>query len=184
MKILLGKLRGRNFYMPAEIRPTQNMVRKAIFDILGHDLSGIHFLDLFAGSGAVGLEALSLGAEKVTFVEKTPLCLKVIEENLRLLGVLNAPDFQGKFEVISGDGLASIKEFARQERRFDVIFIDPPYQRGLGKKALKTLGAHVIVGPNCTVLIEHSLEDSLPEAEGQIQRIKERRYGNSSLSIY
>ncbi|HPB69263.1 MAG TPA: RsmD family RNA methyltransferase, partial [Candidatus Omnitrophota bacterium] len=70
MKILTGSYRGRNFYMPADIRPTQNVARKAIFDLIGHDLSGLTVLDLYAGSGALGLEALSLGASKVTFVEK------------------------------------------------------------------------------------------------------------------
>jgi len=72
MKIIGGIYKGRNFYMPAGIRPTQTIARKALFDILGQDMEGVTFVDLFAGSGAIGLEAISCGAEKVIFVEKRP----------------------------------------------------------------------------------------------------------------
>ena len=86
MKILGGKLKGRNFYMPAEIPPTQNLVRKAVFDILG-DINGVEFLELFAGSGAVGFEAFSRGAKMVTLVERVSSCLEVIHKNLQLLDI-------------------------------------------------------------------------------------------------
>ena len=81
MKILGGKFKSRNFYMLKDTRPTQNLTRKALFDIIGHDLSDMEFLDLFAGSGAVGLEAVSMGAKKVTFAEKNIRCVDIIYEN-------------------------------------------------------------------------------------------------------
>jgi len=87
LKVLGGKLKGRNFFMPAGIRPTQSITRKALFDMIGHDQSGVKFLDLFAGSGAVGIEAYSLGAEKVVMVERSPKCLSTIRENLSILGI-------------------------------------------------------------------------------------------------
>ena len=87
MKIIGGKHRGKNFYMPFGIRPTQSITRKALFDILGQDLEGVTMLDLFAGSGAVGLEAISRGAKKVILVEKDPKCADVINENIRILSI-------------------------------------------------------------------------------------------------
>src|SRR3989338_8645565 len=101
MKIIAGQFKGRNFFMPEGIRPTQNLTRKALFDLLGHDLTGLTFLDLFAGSGGVGLEALSRGAQKVTFVEKDENNSQLIRENLDLLGVpLLGSNRQATFEVV------------------------------------------------------------------------------------
>ena len=120
MKIILGDWSGRNFFMPAHIRPTQNILRKAVFDIIGHDLEGIRLLDLFAGSGAVGMEALSCGAAEVCFVERDPVCVKVIRENLALL----KPAERGlKAEVLEQDAFAAIKALAREQRMFDIVFL-------------------------------------------------------------
>jgi len=184
MKIIGGQLKGRNFYMPADIRPTQHVVRKALFDLLGQDMSGVEFLELFSGSGAVGLEALSRGAKKVVFVEKEPKCVSVIEENIEILKI--SPDEDGKmtFEVIRGNALAFIKILARQKKAFDIIFIDPPYGRGLAKKALKTLGAYDIVRPNCTIVIQHEKKEILPEAQGRFLLFRQKKYGASLLSLY
>src|SRR3989338_242258 len=85
MKIIGGELKGRNFYLPVHIRPTQNIVREAIFDLIGHDLSGLTFLDLFAGSGAIGFEAISRGASRVTLVESDFKCFEVLQKNVSLL---------------------------------------------------------------------------------------------------
>src|SRR5580704_10411710 len=103
MKILGGKYKGRNFYMPAGIRPTQNILRAAIFDLLGHDLSGLSFLELFAGSGAVGLEAISRGADTVVMVEHNALNAKTIRENGELLGI----QWGDSFSLIHGDAFSN-----------------------------------------------------------------------------
>ncbi|MBN1869733.1 MAG: RsmD family RNA methyltransferase, partial [Candidatus Omnitrophica bacterium] len=139
MKIIGGQYKGRNFYMPAGIRPTQNIARKALFDLLGQNLEGITLLDLFAGSGAVGIETISRRATKAVIVEKDPKCVDVISENIGLLSI--GPNEPGNlpYEVIQMDAFAAIKMFAHQGRKFDVVFMDPPYGQGLAKKALKTL---------------------------------------------
>ena len=207
MKILGGRLKGRNFYMPKGIRPTQNLVRKAVFDIL-KDVRGSVFLDLFAGSGALGLEALSRGAQSVVLVEKDPFCLKVIEKNCALLGCLSGgkpPDAvqrisgdvfatikelaaqkspRGDFWVIAGDVFATIKELNRGGKKFDVVFFDPPYGQGLGKKTLKTLAAHDIVHPNSLIVAQTTATEILPQREGRFFLLKEKRYGASVLAIY
>ncbi len=184
MKIIGGKLRGRNFYMPAGIRPSLNVTRKAVFDLVGHDLDGIDFLELFAGSGAVGLEALSRGAKKVTFVENVPKCVDVIEENLGLLGLKTQKENRQDYEIIRGDAFAAIKRFSRQQKKFDLVFLDPPYGRELAKKALKTLMAYDILQPNCIVIVEFTKREPLPETEGRFFLIKRRKYGKSFLAVY
>lgn len=185
MKIIAGTYKGRNFYMPEGIRPTQNLTRKALFDFLGQDLTGLTFLDLFAGSGGVGLEALSRGAQKVTFVEKDERSSELIRENLGLLGVpLLGSNRQAVYEMVEADAFASIKRFAAGGRKFDIVFADPPYDLGLAKKMLKTLGAYDIVTANCIVVIQHEKEEILPESQGNLVRSEQRKYGSTVLSIY
>ena len=187
MKILGGQWKGRNFYMPAEIRPTQNVVRKALFDLIGHDLTGLTFVDLFAGSGAMGLEALSLGALKVLFIEKNPQCIKVIEENIALLNSKNELKSQsemGECQVLEADAFEMVKELASHGQKFDIVFVDPPYERGMAKKMLKTLGAYDIVAANSIVAIQHDRREILPEPNGSLILFKQRQYGNSYLSLY
>jgi len=170
--------------MPAGIRPTQSLTRKALFDIIGHDLSGVNFLDLFAGSGAVGIEAHSLGAEKVVMVERESKCLRTIRENLTILGIAEADPDRAPCQVIGGDVFATIKLLARQKTRFDMVFIDPPYRQDMAKKALKTLGAYDILQPVCYIVIEISLKEILPQTEGRFSLIKTKRYGKSMLAVY
>src|ERR1700733_14763491 len=118
MKILGGKYKGRNFYSPRGIRPTQNVLRAAIFDLLGHDLTALSFLELFAGSGAVSLEAISRGAQKVVMVEHNDLNAKTIRENCELLGI----DLGGHFSLVHADAMASIKRLAEDHPPFDIVF--------------------------------------------------------------
>ena len=170
--------------MPAGIRTTQSIARKALFDTLGQDMEGMTLLDLFAGSGAIGLEAASRGAMNVTLVEKDPRCADIIMQNIGLLS-------QGKnearplpVEVVNTDAFAAIKLFARQNKKYDVIYIDPPFSRGLAKKALKTLGAYDILQPNCVVVIQHEKKEILPDHIGRIVLFRQKKYGSSYLSIY
>ncbi|HSV43565.1 MAG TPA: 16S rRNA (guanine(966)-N(2))-methyltransferase RsmD [Candidatus Bathyarchaeia archaeon] len=184
MKILTGEFKGRNFYMPAGIPPTKNMTRKAVFDLIGQDLTGLHFLDLFAGSGAMGLEAFSCGAQTVTFVERDPKCGEVIEQNLALFG-LDKMSLDGRNAfLLQSDVFAAIKSFFNQKKRFDVVFFDPPYEEGMAKKTLKTLGAYDILHPNSFIIMECGEREGLPYLEHDFQVMTERKYGKSCLVIY
>jgi len=184
MKIIAGKFKGQNFFMPSGIRPTQNIAREAIFNIVGQDLKGICFLDLFAGSGAIGLEALSRGAKSVTFVEKEPKCSEVIGENLHRLKGLKKAIATGDNDLLALDSFAAIKVLARQNRKFHVVFADPPYGRGLAKKALKTLDGYDILHRNCTVIIQHDKKEILPKSQGRILHLEQRKYGATILDLY
>ena len=184
MKIIAGKYKGRNFYMLEGIRPTQGIVRKALFDILGQDMKGMTLLDLFAGSGAVGLEAISRGAMKATFVEKDPRCAAIIEENIGLLSIHKDKTGIPPYQIVQTDAFAAIKLFSRQNKKFDVVFVDPPYSRGLAKKTLKMLGAYDILHPNCMVVIQHEMEEILPETFGRFLLFRKKKYGSMYLSSY
>ena len=128
IRIIGGRWRSRIVEFPdaADLRPTPDRVRETLFNWLGQDLSGMACLDLFAGSGALGFEALSRGAASVVMVEKDPAVLRALRENAEKLGAAN-------LTVVRGDAL----EFARESRaRFDVVFVDPPYRLGLQSAAL------------------------------------------------
>ena len=170
--------------MPKDMRPSQNILRKAIFDILGQDMEGLEFLELYAGSGAVGFEALSCGAKKVTFVEKEERCARVIEGNQKLLIIKAAGKPLGQCEILNTDTFWAIKQLAQNKRKFDIVFIDPPYGHELAKKTLKTLMAYDILHPNCFIIVEYHKHETLPELEGRFSLIRERKYGASYLAIF
>ena len=202
VKIISGIFRNRNFYSHISIRPTQGVVRKAVFDILGEEIEGKSFLDLFAGSGAMALEALSRGAGEVIMIEKDPKVCEVIYENINLLVAKmgthttgTCPQI-GKIEVIQDNGMMMIKNFAKQGRTFDFVFVDPPYGRQTAKKALKTLGAYDILHTNSSrknedtplrdslIIIQADRTQRLPETEGLLTLLRQKDYGNTRLSIY
>ena len=184
MKIIGGTFRGRNFFMPQGVRPTQDKTRKAIFDIIGQDLEGMVFLDLFAGSGAVGLEAVSRGAKRVIFVENDPRCVEVLQDNLTALNIASLKEGAFFYRVICADVFFTTKRFHKESERFDIIFSDPPYGRDLAKKTLKTLGAYDILSANSLIIVQHDKREILPDCEGRIFRIREKKYGDSLLSIF
>ncbi len=170
--------------MPSGIRPTQNMIRKAVFDMIGGDLNGIDFLELFAGSGAMGLESLSRRSRRTTFIEKDPKCAQVIRENLDLLNLENPQGQAALWEIFNIDAFVAIKLFAEQKRTFDVVYVDPPYSRGLAKKILKTLKAYDILHPNSLLIIEHKKDEILPQQEGRFFLFREKKYGSTVISLY
>ncbi|MBF0619215.1 MAG: 16S rRNA (guanine(966)-N(2))-methyltransferase RsmD [Candidatus Omnitrophica bacterium] len=181
MKIITGAYSGRNFYMPYGIRPTQNMLRKAVIDIIGHDLKGVCALELFSGSGAVGMEMLSCGASEVTFVEHNQKNAKTIEENLVML----RPGEHGqKVDVINQDAFATVKRFARENRKFHVVFFDPPYGLKLAKKTLKTLMTHDILHASSFVVAQYDVGERLPDPTEALSIIKDKTYGATRLTVF
>jgi len=178
MKILAGKYKGRNFYMPEGIRPTQNVLRAAIFDLLGHDLSGLSFLELFAGSGAVSLEAISRGADKVVMVEHNDLSAKTIRENCELFGV----DLGDSFSLIHADAFKTVKSLSEEHKAFDIVFFDPPYAQKLAKKTLKLLESRDILHAQSLVLIQCEVSEKIDIPE-TFKMLTQRRYGSSYLTL-
>ncbi|MFH1281681.1 MAG: 16S rRNA (guanine(966)-N(2))-methyltransferase RsmD [Candidatus Omnitrophota bacterium] len=192
MRITTGKYRNRKLHMPKGIRPTQDKVRKAVFDILG-DISGLTFLELFAGSGAVGFEALSRGVAELTLVECNANSVLAIKRNIALLKVSACKLYYLEAEK-------AVKLLGLDKKSFDIIFIDPPYYKvlasrhcsestasivePLAKKILQTLEAYDILAPNGLIVVQHSKLEQLPRDGLKFSLIKEARYGDTWLSIF
>jgi len=176
MRITTGKYKARNIKMPKGIRPTQNKVRKALFDILG-DIKGLSFLELFAGSGAVGLEAISRGVEDLALVEYNRDCLLAMRKNIESLKVKAC-------SIYPQEASAAIIALQRQGRKFDIIFLDPPYYKDMAKKTLQTLSAYDILAPNGFIVVQHFKKENLPEALGVFILFKQNIYGDSMLTFY
>ncbi len=176
MRITTGKYRNRKIIMPKGIRPTQDKVRKAVFDILG-DVEGLSFLELFAGSGAVGFEALSRGAAELSMVESSRESILCIKKNMSFLGVSDC-------NLYYLDAENAVRILRRDGKVFDIIFLDPPYREGMAKKILHTLEGYDILSPNGLVVVQHSEAEPLPESSLKFSIIKEARYGDTWISIF
>ncbi|MDD5073377.1 MAG: 16S rRNA (guanine(966)-N(2))-methyltransferase RsmD [Candidatus Omnitrophica bacterium] len=187
MRITSGIFRSRIIKAPGGIRPTLDNVRKAIFDILGEAAEGAEALDLFAGSGAMGLEALSRGAASCIFVDNNRASIKATKENIGAL----VPHFHesvgqgpGRTEVIFADSLAAIQRLARNNAKFDIIFMDPPYYKEIAKKTLSLLADCDILSETGVAVIEHSKHDLLPDSSGGLRLFRTARYGDTLVSFY
>jgi 16S rRNA (guanine966-N2)-methyltransferase len=176
MRIITGKYKNRPIKMPSGIRPTQNKVRKAVFDILG-DIEGLSILELFAGSGAIGLEALSQGAKEAVFVESGPACISVLKVNLAWVE-------PGSYYLLAMDVERAVRGLAKKGQKFDIIFLDPPYYQDLSKKTLQTLTACDILAPNGLIVAQHFQKDNLPLHTGDLVLLKQASYGDTLLSFY
>ncbi|HTQ81342.1 MAG TPA: 16S rRNA (guanine(966)-N(2))-methyltransferase RsmD [Thermoanaerobaculia bacterium] len=175
VRVTGGELRGRGLTVPPGARPTESRVREALFSIWGERIAGASFLDLFAGSGVVGIEARSRGARSVLAVDSEPRTLKVLEKNLAPLGVTG---FAVRRLALPG-GLARL---AAEAGPFDLAFADPPYAFAEYGPLLGAIPP--LLASAAELVIEHSSRTELPEEAGSLQRTDLRRYGESSLSFY
>lgn len=175
LRITGGVARGKTLKVPrcADIRPTSARLREALFNIL--QVEGKNFLDVFAGAGGVGIEALSRGASKVTFIENHPLALKALRENLELTG------FTGQAEIIKQDALRAGQRLLERGYRFDIIFLDPPYEKGLAEKALSIFAG--LLSYDGWLILESRVREA-PPAISTAALVDERRYGDSALRFY
>ncbi|MHB9097105.1 MAG: 16S rRNA (guanine(966)-N(2))-methyltransferase RsmD [Syntrophales bacterium] len=179
MRIIGGEARGRRIRLPrgCRIRPTADRVKESLFDIL-HPLDGASFLDMFAGCGNCGLEALSRGAGRAVFLEKEPRLADAIRENLRLLG------FEGRAEVIAADAEQGVRRLAKRAERFDVLFADPPYDEGFLPEIMKWLEGADILTDSGLIVLQHSVREALEGSCVQAMAVADqRRYGDTMLSF-
>ena len=180
MRIIGGEARGRPVRLPGgcHIRPTADRVKKSLFDIL-HPLAGESFLDLYAGSGNVGLEALSRGAGFVFFVEKDIRLAGSIRSSLDQFG------YGQRAEVIARDAQRGIEGLVQRGERVDLLFADPPYDEGFVSKTLQWLEKGDLLKPGGLVVMQHSARE-MPEGSeiGQLSAIDQRSYGDTVLSFF
>ncbi len=160
------------------IRPLRDRVRTALFDVLREVVAEADVLDLFAGTGAVGLEALSRGANRATLVEVSQRVTRLIQENVRRLG------YQDKAHILHGDALERVRELARQGEMFDLVFVGAPYNTSLGRIALQTLSEYPPLRPQALVVVEVHEKEPLFEGYGPLQLERHRTYGETRLDFF
>ena len=183
VRITGGEFKGRGVTALPSLRVTGAKVRQALFHILGPAMEGARVLDAFAGSGAVGVEALSRGAAFVAFIERDVEAALAIRATCERL---HGPLSRSRWQIIQRDVEAGLRQLARAGELFDVIFCDPPYAsaEGDGKNALNTVGECAILAPTGWVIVEHHRRTALPPSVGPLSEGFSRRYGDTVLSFY
>lgn len=181
MRVIGGTHRGRRLAAPRGLRtrPTADRVREALFDILGPAVRGQRVLDLFAGTGAVGIEALSRGAAHVVFVERDRDAVRTLRANLSALGLS-----RDRAPVVVADAVTSIARLGRTEPPFDLVFLDPPYAGDLAARALTALAGSPVLGPGTRVVAQHFAKTVLPVVRGLEPGGEPRRFGETALTFF
>jgi 16S rRNA (guanine966-N2)-methyltransferase len=174
MRIIAGSAKGLSLQQPKskDVRPTRDMVKEALFSMLEQDIKDARFLDLYAGSGTIGLEALSRGAQEVVFIDKQTAVLKENMLTTKLAG--------GR--IYTTMVANALKIIAKKKEKFDIIFLDPPYYSSEASAALKMLSGFDILAQNGLIILEHDPKYE-PEIEN-IELIKKKKYGQTALSFF
>lgn len=177
MRIVAGSARGRKLReLPGmDTRPTTDKVKESMFNIVQFDIEGRRVLDLFAGTGQLGCEALSRGAAYVTFVDQSREAVRVVKENAALVADPDA------FEVLQRDAVGYVES---RPGKFGLIFLDPPYRTGLMEKALTAISKIDIVAEHGIIVCETGLDEVLPTLDPPYEMGREYRYGKIKLTLY
>ncbi len=174
MRILAGSFKGKTLFYPRnkKMRPTQGLVRAAVFNILGAMISGARVGDFFSGAGSLGIEALSRGARSVVFVDNDPEALRFLKRNLDALSV--------SAEIRRGDVVRIIPNLSGEQ--LDIVLLDPPYDTGLAQAAVEKLAESGRIAADGVIVVEHSRRESISPCPG-LALDKKRVYGDTIVSI-
>ncbi len=177
MRIITGEAKGKKLLSlnTKKVRPTTDRVKESLFNILGNSVFYVRGLDLFAGFGSLGLEALSRGAEHFTFVERDYKNADIIKKNIKLC------KFEKRTEVIISDVFQYLKN---TEKKYDMVFMDPPYEKGLIQKTIFLLIKNNLLTENSLIICEYHKNEEINLKEEQIEEIKTKNYGETVIKIY
>lgn len=181
MRVIAGRFRSRRLKtLPGvQTRPTNDRLRETLFNVLTPHISGAVLADCYAGSGAVGIEALSRGAEWVYFLENDRSATRVIQQNLRALEV------EEGCEILSLDVVAGLRRLERGGVRLDLVFLDPPYRAAEEyQRSFAALGQATLLAPDALVIAEHHPKQPLADSYGALARTRTLRQGGAVLSFY
>jgi len=176
MRVISGSARGRRLMTPRgmKVRPTTDRIKETLFNILAPRIYDVEMLDLFAGSGGIGIEALSRGAKTCYFVDKDKDSLACIRENLKLVG------FEDKSFVIPYDVMNALSSLGAKKAAFDIIFIDPPYRMGLEKEALTLISRYGLLKDDGLIIVESSVETPFDYLEDiGLTCVRNKEYGSN-----
>ena len=174
MRVITGTARGRRLKTPEnyDIRPTTDNVKESVFNIIQFDIEGRRVLDLCAGTGQLGIECLSRGAAEAVFIDENTAAVKIVKENLKTCGFTAA--------VLQQDALS----YLRHCGKFDLVFVDPPYDSGLYESVLETINSVDILSDGGIILCESRREKTLPDMRAPYRKKKEYNYGRVKLTVY
>ena len=176
MRVIAGQCRGTKLHTPPgnEIRPTADRLREAIFNIIGHSIRDKHVLDLYAGTGAMGIEALSRGAAHAVFIDNNPMALDLIRRNIAKVKM-------GRRATVIHWDISHSLAFLKKRRAPDIIFIDPPYCQGFVQRTLANLVASQIL--LSMIVVEHDPSETLGNQKESLKLKDQRRYGKTLVSF-
>lgn len=180
MRIIAGIYKGAKLQsLPGKkIRPTPSRIREAIFDIISDKIVGAEFLDLFSGTGAVGIEAISRGAKNVTLVEIDARAVSLIKKNLKKIHKADLPT------IIKNNSLQAIKYLNTNQIKFDIVFLDPPYFKNIYLKILQEIDKSTVINEGGLIIVQHSTDAKVNYDFKNIIFLKERKYGKSKITIF
>jgi len=179
MKVISGTLKGRNIlgYNILGTRPTMDRVKESLFGMIQNNIKDSIVLDLFAGSGQLGIEAISNGANICYFVDNNKEVIKILNQNITNLNI------KDKSIIIYSDWKKSLNDFSNQNLKFDLIFIDPPYDYNVYEKILEKVSTLNLLKEDGLIILEHS-NLKLKDTYYNLTLCKEKKYGNKSVNIY
>ena len=180
VRVISGSARGRSLKAVPGMgtRPTTDKVKEAIFSMIGPYFDGGYVLDLFAGTGGLGIEALSRGAERAIFVDMDPKSIEVIKQNLKTAKLEN------QAEVYRNDAMRAIKALEKRAKGFDLIFLDPPYKMTNVDEMMLDLAQRGLVQEDANVMVEHDASHAYPEVVGNFKQTRVANYGETTVTIY
>jgi 16S rRNA (guanine966-N2)-methyltransferase len=180
VRVISGKYRGRRLKTVEglAVRPTSDRLRETLFNILAPRIKGSRFLDICAGSGAVGIEALSRGANHVSFVDSSRRACSAIQANLDTIGVTN------EATIVNQDAVSALKQLSSSDGQFDIIFFDPPYESDVYSRVLRELGEGDLPAPDAVVVVEHRAKHPPERTYGRLEIFRTVKQGESSLAFF
>lgn len=180
MRVISGKVRGLKLNAPKndDVRPTTDRVKESLFNIINSYIMDSKILDLFAGTGSLGIECLSRGAQKCVFVDISRDSIEIVKSNIRKARVEN------ESVIVNADFKDAITKIQATKDKFDVIFMDPPYYKDMFISALEKIDQADLLIEDGIIVIEHDTKDSFPETIGRLEKSKSKKYGNTTLTFY
>jgi 16S rRNA (guanine966-N2)-methyltransferase len=180
LRVISGQAKGHKLktIKGNNTRPTADRVKESLFNIITSYILDADVLDLFAGTGNLGIEALSRGAASAVFVDKSQECYNVIKDNL------SHTKLEENAAVIAGDVFNTVDRLSKENKKFDIIFLDPPYNKNLIEETLKIIDKNDIINDNGIVITEKDIADIIPEEVGKLKLARNQKYGDTVLSFY
>lgn len=183
MRIIGGSARGRRLLTPKNdrIRPTADRVKESLFNILAvlaGNFSGFRVLDVFAGTGNLGIEALSRGAAEAVFIDENREAVLLVKKNLELAG------FADRGKVLPKEALAALKSLEKTDGPFSLVFLDPPYSKGLSGQVLEFLASSALIDENSVIVVETASKEELPETISSLRQFDRRVYGDTAIVFF